>query len=321
MILSVAFILIGFFLLLKGGDYLVEGAVSIARIAKLSPMVIGLTVVGFGTSAPELLVSTEAALAGSPGIAIGNVVGSNIANIGMILGVTGLICLIPAKRETLFYDMPYLLMSVVLLVFAGMAGTIERWMGICLLALLMVYVTWEVYHSRKHPDPEAEASLAEFRQHGIWMALLICVLSGAALAYGADLLIRGASDVAMRLGEALGVGHGEMERIIGLTIVAVGTSLPELFASVMAARRGQTDMALGNIIGSVTFNILCVVGVAAAVCPIHDSDKGFLFDYMTMLGISFLLYFFMCTRRSLARWEGAILLLCYVAYLVKTCMV
>jgi len=320
MILSIAFIIIGFVLLLKGGDYLVEGAVSIARIARLSPMVIGLTVVGFGTSSPELLVSTEAALAGSPGIAIGNVVGSNIANIGMILGVTGLICYVPVKKSSLVVDLPFMLLAVVLLAFVGMSGTIYRWEGLIGLSFLIFYVVGQIYNSRKHPDTDAEASLAAFRQHGIWMALLICVLSGLALVYGADLLIKGASDVAMRLGEAMGVDHNEMERIIGLTIVAVGTSLPELFASVQAARRGQTDMALGNIIGSVTFNILCVVSVASIVCPIHHSDVGFAFDYASMCAVSLLLMLFLWTRRRLSRWEGAILLLFYVAYIGRTCL-
>ncbi len=319
MLLSIGFILLGFVLLMKGGDYLVEGSVSIARLARLSPMVIGLTVVGFGTSSPELLVSTEAALAGSPGIAIGNVVGSNIANIALILGVTGIICRIPVKKATFKVDLPFMMLSVVLMAVAGMMGTIRWWEGLIGLTLLAVYVVGQILHSRKNPDPDAEASLAEFRQHGIWMALFICLLSGAALVIGANLLVKGASDVAMRLGGAMGVDPKEMERIVGLTIVAVGTSLPELFASVQAARRGQTDMALGNIMGAVTFNIFCVISTAAIVCPIENTDVGFAFDYLAMLVVSLLLLFFLRTSYSLARWEGAILLLLYTGYITKTC--
>ena len=320
MLLYIAGIVLGFVLLLKGGDYLVEGAVSIARLARLSPMVIGLTVVGFGTSAPELLVSVQAALANSPGICIGNVVGSNIANIGMILGITGLICTIPAKHSTLCIDMPFMLLSVFLMVVVGLSGTIYRFEGLFFVALLMGFVAWQVKNSRKHPDPDAENSLSGFRQHNIWVAILIVLASCAALAIGAKMLIYGASGTARWIGEILDADPKEMERIIGLTIVAAGTSMPELFASVMAARRGQTDMAIGNIIGSITFNILSVVGLSAIICPIHNTDAGFISDYAVMAFISVLLYFFILTKNKLSRWEGLVLLLLYIAYLVWLCV-
>ncbi len=318
MLLDIVLVLIGFFLLLKGGGYLVEGAVSVARAAKLSPMVIGITIVGFGTSSPELLVSVAAALKHSPGIAIGNVVGSNIANIGMILGVVALICRIPVKKSSLHIDLPFMLLSVSLLAIAGSMGTIHRWEGFLAVLLLAGYCMWQVRNSRHHPDPSAEDSLSEFPQHRTWVALLLIVGSCLALSYGADLLIEGASGLAMGIGQAVGVPHFVMERIVGLTVVAVGTSLPELFASVVAARKGQTDMALGNIIGSVTFNVLSVLGIAAAICPIHHTDVGFAFDYLTMVVLSLLLFFFARLHHALVRWEGAILLAAYIAYIART---
>ncbi len=318
MILDIIFVIIGFYLLLKGGDYLVEGSVSIARIARLSPMVIGISIVGFGTSSPELLVSIEAAWQGSSGIAIGNVVGSNIANICMILGVVALVCRIPVKAKSLKVDLPFMLLSVVLFAVAGSFGTIQRWEGLLGVLLLVGYVAWKVRDSRHHPDAEAAESLSAFRQFRLGGALVVIVVSCVALWGGARLLIDGAKDIAMTLGTAMGASASEMERIIGLTIVAVGTSLPEFFASVIAARRGQTDMALGNIIGSVTFNILSVIGVASAISPIHATAGTFLVDYSVMTLSALVLYWFSHLHRALVRWEGLCLLAIYILYLAYT---
>jgi len=317
MVLNIALILLGFLLLIKGGDYLVDGAVAVAQKAKLSPMVIGLTVIGFGTSAPELLVSTQAALAGSPGIAIGNVVGSNIANIALILGITSLIIPIAIQKQTLKIDTPFMILSVLLYVLMGMSGTITRWEGLIGISMLISFVGWQVWTSRKQTkDAEPETP-----RYTLPVALIIVVLSIAALALGANLLIKGASDLAMLLGTMMGVEAKAMERIIGLTIVAVGTSFPELFASVQAARKGQTEMAIGNVVGSLTFNILCVVGIASAVCPIEGSNAGFLFDYITMAVLSVALWIFLLTNRTLERWEGAVLTLAYLAYVLRTVVV
>ncbi len=313
--IDTAFILAGFLLLIKGGDYLVLGAVNIARAVKLSPMVIGLTVVGFGTSMPELLVSCRAALAGSPGIAIGNVVGSNIANIGLIIGMSALILPLVIGKKSITTHLPIMLGSVVLLMIAGMAGEITRWMGFLFLFLLGVYVVTMVVDSRRHPDPNAEEQLAEYPEWKSLRAVVTTLLSFVALVVGANVLVGGATSWAMRLGEWMGVESSEMERIIGLTVVAVGTSLPELFASVMAARRGQSDIALGNIVGSVTFNVLAVIGMASAICPIAQSRLGFEFSYAVMVGISALLYLMCFTFRKVTHLEGFILLLAYAAYL------
>lgn len=319
MLLNIFYILLGFLLLVKGGDFLVDGAVAIAKKAKLSPMVIGLTVIGFGTSTPELLVSSQAALAGSSGIAIGNVVGSNIANIALILGFTSLVCPLPAKRSTLLTDMPFMLLSIVLFDLVAYPGTITRWEGIIGVLLLVGFVTWQIRRSRKQNKVEETAApVSEGKVMNVWLALLVCILSIGAMVYGSDRLIEGASGIAMDLGSQLGVDKETMERLIGLTIVAVGTSLPELFASVMAARKGERDMAVGNIIGSVTFNILSVVGISAAICPIPNAMTGFELNYILMTFLGFLLWLFLRTHRCIVRWEGAVLLCCYVLFLAST---
>lgn len=306
MILNILYILLGLALLVKGGDWLVDGASAIAQKAKLSPMVIGLTVVGFGTSMPELLVSTQAALVGNSGIAIGNVVGSNIANIALILGLTALIRPCPTDRKTVRIDAPFMVLSCLLLTAIGWTGTIGRIPGLIGVAMLVLFIAWQVSDSRKKSKDEAPVE----PKMRILYAIPLVLFSLGLLSYGADRLIAGASGIASDFGVS--------DRIIGLTIVAVGTSLPELFASITAARKGETDMAIGNVIGSVTFNILSVVGIAASICPIHNANDGFLFDYLLMSCLGLLLWLFLRTRYLLERYEGVILFCIYVAYIVRT---
>lgn len=309
MLINIAYILLGFLLLIKGGDYLVEGSVAIAQRAKLSKMVIGMTVIGFGTSMPELLVSAQSALVGNSGIAIGNVVGSNIANICLILGVSSVLVPIASSRTTLRIDHPFMMLSAILFVIIAMMGTIERWAGVIFVLMLIGFVWYQVVASRKAILEEQEDESAE-EPMALWKALIIVVASFGAMVFGADKLIEGASNIALDLGVS--------DRIIGLTIVAVGTSLPELFASVMASIKGESDMAIGNIIGSVTFNILSVIGFSAIICPIQDSNVGFGFDYLVMILSGIILWIFLRTHHKIVRWEGAILTLLYIAYMVKT---
>ena len=320
MLMDVLCILAGFVLLVKGGGFLVDGSVAIARRARLSPMVIGLTVMGFGTSAPELLVSAQAAWKGVSGIALGNVAGSNIANVGLILGVTAMMGGLPVGRKTLAVDVPFMVGAMGVMVgCAAWSGVIERWMGVVMLAALVVFVWWEIWRERRVGMDGAAGDLENGgKVDGVmplWKALGLVVVSLGAMVWGSDLLVDGASSVAMVLGEMLGVERVEMERIVGLTVVAAGTSLPELFASVMAARKGETAMAVGNIIGSVSFNILCVVGVSAMIAPIGGAWDGFVVDYGVMCGMGVLLWVFLWTRHELERWEGAVLLLGYVGYI------
>ena len=304
--LDILYIIIGFVLLIKGGDFLVEGAVSIAKRANLSPMVIGLTIVGFGTSSPELLVSIQAALSGSSGIAIGNVVGSNIANIALILGTAAIVKACTAKKMTLKVDMPFMLLVTALFVTIAMSGTISRLAGILGFLLLCSFIIWEIKtnQTEENNEDDNEPPMA------VWKAIIVIILSFAALVYGSDKLVEGASDIARMLGVS--------DRVIGLTIVAVGTSLPELFSSVAAARKGQTDMAIGNVVGSAIFNLLCVVGISAAISPIYNTNDGFLTDYICMVALSGLLWFFLSTKKTLERWEGIILVTIYVGYITYT---
>ncbi len=316
MILDIVYILLGLALLVKGGDYLVDGSVAIAKRAKLSEMVIGLTVVGFGTSMPELLVSAQSAWMGNSGIAIGNVVGSNISNIALILGVTSIVNVIPAQKITLKIDLPFMLLSLVLFVAIAMTGYVGRVAGVIGVLMLICFVSYQVRQSRK-----AEAALAkenleahdEAEPMALWKALLLVIVSFLAMVFGANILVEGASNIARLLGVT--------DRVIGLTIVAIGTSLPELFSSVMAAVKGKTDMAIGNIIGSVTFNILCVIGVSSIITPIMGTNIGFAFDYALMVILGVMLWLFLRTKHELERWEGVVLTIIFIAYLAKTVVV
>ena len=345
--MSYIFILLGILLLIKGGDYLIEGSVVIARRAKLSPMIIGLTVIGFGTSMPELCVSAQAAWTGSSGIALGNVAGSNISNIALILGVTALIHPIPAKPDILRRGMPVFVLALCIIIAVAINGTIERWMGMTMVGLLIIYLIVEIRRSRKieaaksktvstkvskdASSPAEEISIESTKDASspadvnvtdsvkdmpLWKALSVVILSLAAMVWGSDMLVSGASDIAHTIGDSMGVDPVAMERIIGLTIVAVGTSLPEFCASVIAARKGETDMAVGNIIGSGIFNIFCVVGVASSISPIHNSWHPFALDYIVQLGLCLLLWLFLRTNHLLQRWEGAIFTTIYVSYIL-----
>ena len=319
MILDIVYILLGLALLVKGGDYLVDGSVAIAKRAKLSEMVIGLTVVGFGTSMPELLVSAQSAWMGNSGIAIGNVVGSNISNIALILGLTSIVNVIPAQKITLRIDLPFMLLSFVLFVAIAMTGSVGRVAGVIGVLMLICFVSYQVRQSRKankakeaiaKENPEANEDAEPM---ALWKAILLVIVSFLAMVFGANILVEGASNIARLLGVT--------DRIIGLTIVAIGTSLPELFSSVMAAIKGKTDMAIGNIIGSGTFNILCVIGVSSIITPIMGTNIGFAFDYALMIFLGVLLWLFLRSKHLLERWEGFVLTAIYIAYLAKTIII
>lgn len=319
MILDIVYILLGLALLVKGGDYLVDGSVAIAKRAKLSEMVIGLTVVGFGTSMPELLVSAQSAWMGNSGIAIGNVVGSNISNIALILGLTSIVNVIPAQKITLKIDLPFMLLSFVLFVAIAMTGSVGRVAGVIGVLMLICFVSYQVRQSRKankakeaiaKENPEANKDAEPM---ALWKAILLVIVSFLAMVFGANILVEGASNIARLLGVT--------DRIIGLTIVAIGTSLPELFSSVMAAIKGKTDMAIGNIIGSGTFNILCVIGVSSIITPIMGTNIGFAFDYALMIFLGVLLWLFLRSKHLLERWEGFVLTAIYIAYLAKTIII
>lgn len=301
-------LLAGFVMLFFGGDWLVDGGVALARRFRISPLVIGMTIVAFGTSAPELLVSLISAIKGSAGIAIGNVVGSNIANIGLILGLTALICPIETDNSKVIrHGSIMIAASLLLMVFALKSG-INRIEGLMLFAGIILFTTISVRKGRTQPQ-EADIDSQEGKSMTVLAAIGLIVLSCAMLAFGADILVDGATTIA----SAIGVS----DKVIGLTIVALGTSLPELAASVAAAIKKEMDISIGNIIGSNIFNILCVLGVSTSIKPISLEFRDYANDFIWMLGFSVFIIIFTTMRKKkgrLGRTAGILFLLAYAVY-------
>ena len=302
MLVDFGLVALGLTGLIFGGDLLVRGAVALARAFGISPMVIGLTVVGFGTSLPELLTSLKAALAGSPGIAVGNVVGSNIANILLILGIAAVVQPIAVQRSVLMRDGPAMLIAALACAAVLVADLLTRGLGLAFLTGLALYLAIAVRASGDGMEDEAPAS-----ESGL-LASILGLAGGLALTLlGAQFLVTGAISLART--------SGVSETVIGLTVVAVGTSLPELATSVIAARKGQSDVALGNILGSNIFNVLGILGMTAVVTPIDVPPAILELDIWLMLGVSAALLVLARTGWRLTRAEGAGLVLAYAAYM------
>ncbi len=302
----------GLLLLLAGGDVFVRGAVAIARRFAVSPLLIGLTLVGFGTSLPELCASLEAARLGSPGIAIGNVIGSNIANILLILGLSALITPLAVAPGALRRDGPVLIATGVLTIGVCLIGRIDRWWGVLFLSLLLAYLIHAYLSERRHQNAlarlhAAEAAQVEPLSVAPWAMLALTFGGLAGIVFGADLLVEGA----ITLARAFDVS----ESVIGLTVVAVGTSLPELTTSLIAALRRHGDVAFGNVVGSNIFNLLGILGATAVFRPIPVPADIMQFDNWIMLAATALLVIFAATRSTVERWEGGVLLAGYLAYL------
>jgi cation:H+ antiporter len=303
---------IGLVLLLGGGEALVRGSVAAAMRLGLSPLVIGLTLVGFGTSAPELVASVQAALAGAPGIAIGNIVGSNIANILLILGISAVIAPVFTTKQAFQRDGTVLIGASLVLLAVILSGSVERWTGLVFLLLLAGYLGYTYVSERRAPDAAAEIYAAEATEvalpsASLTVALLLAVAGIASVVYGADLLV-GAAIVMAR-------DFGMSEAVIGLTLVAVGTSLPELATSIVAAFRRHGDVAFGNIVGSSIFNALGITGATALVMPIAVPDEIIRLDVWVMMATAVLLVVFAVTGWRVSRREGAVCLLAYAAYM------
>ena len=317
--LWIILIVIGLVLLVKGADFFVDGAAGIAGKCRISPLVIGLTVVAFGTSMPELAVSVTSAATNASDLSIGNVVGSNIANILLILGVSALICKLPVRRSSLVLDTPVLLLASVLLLGLGVWGkALEWWDGLIFLAVFSVYMFFLLRGARKGGQQEAEQEKTPKTRLGIWYSarkaqtwflILITLLGLGMVVGGGTLLVEGAKYIAREAGMS--------ERVIGLTVVAVGTSLPELVTSVVAAAKRQTDIAVGNIIGSNIFNILFIAGISSLVAPLEFRMTDNLIDALVALAAALLLYFLaMFDGHRLGRVAGVVFLLGYAAYYV-----
>jgi cation:H+ antiporter len=300
----------GFVLLLFGAEYLVRGAVSLARRLNVSPMLIGMTIVAYGTTAPELVVSLEAVLGGQPGISVGNVVGSNIANILLILGTSAFIFPIVIKPRALYRDSAVMLGSALLFVALALSGSILRWQGILMFAALIVFSAYAYFSESRRGASKSEADdLAEEFAEGpksAWLALLSIVGSVIAVLVGARLLVSGA----ITLAQYLGVG----EEVIGLTVVAVGTSLPELATAVVAAVRRHSAVAVGNVIGANIYNLLAIMGLVAAVKPIAVPPQILRFDLWFMLAVTVALLASLIFRGGVSRGMSIVFLAVFCGY-------
>jgi cation:H+ antiporter len=298
----------GLTLLFISGKFLVDSSVAISRRLRIPRMIIGLTVVAFGTSAPELLVSLQAAFSGYPEIAIGNVIGSNISNILLVLAITALIFPIPVPATSVKRDWPIMMGVSVLLFFFSMNGGISRMEGGIFVALLAGYILFSVLHSRGARPSEQEMEV-NTKLMPWWKAGIIFLLSCVGLAFGADLLVENVALIA----EEIGIS----KRVVSITMVAVGTSIPEVVTSVIAALRKETDISVGNIIGSNIMNILSVLGFTSLVSPINVSAEIAGFDIPWMLGVSLLLLLLMlpASRSRITRWEGSFMIVIYLLYI------
>ena len=308
-----AFLLVlGLVLLLCGAEFLVKGAAALATRIGVSPFLIGLTLVGFGTSSPELVASLEGAFQGYPGIAVGNVVGSNIANILLILGVSGLVYPMVCDRGALKRDGTMMLIAAAAMLAVCLLGVLSREAGFAFLAVLAIYLVYTYLADRKGKGGAGElhAAEAEFLKARSPMTLVIEIAMAAggliALVIGASLLV----DSSVKIAEGFGVS----DSVIGLTLVAVGTSLPELATSVLAAFRRKADIAIGNVIGSNIFNVLGIAGVVAAVKPIAVPADIASFDIWVMMAATVLFMIFAWSGARIGRVEAALLLVGYGAY-------
>lgn len=303
MLLDILLIIIGVALVLKGADFLTEGASALARRMHVPEIVIGLTIVAAGTSAPELFVSVVSALNGTPDLAVGNVVGSNTMNCMLIVGCAAMVAPMTISRSTVRKDIPFAVMASILLTCIALDNYLGRIDGIFLLLGFVVFMAYTLLQA-KNGQTESQT---EVRQLNPWLSLLFLVIGLAMLVAGSNVFVGSASSVAA----ALGISEG----VIGLTVVAGGTSLPELATSVVAARKGQSAIAIGNVIGSNVFNILLILGMTAVISPLQIEGITTI-DMAVMLISVILVWLFSFTRFTVERWEGALLVGGYLVYLV-----
>ena len=302
LIFQVVGLVVGFFMLVKGANWFVDGAGAVARHFGIPQMVIALTVVAMGTSAPEVAVSLSAAVRGNAGITIGSVVGSNILNILIILGVLGMAADLELAKSTIRAEIPIMLAVTAVLMLLGIDGAVGRWNGIVLLLLFAVYLGYLYRMAKKGREEPPEAFVDQPLKRCVAMTVIGLVL----IIWGSSITVDMATEVARRFGMS--------ERLIGLTIVSMGTSLPELFTSVNAALKGNADIAIGKIVGSNIFNILFIVGLSGLIVPVSFADM-FIMDTLVAMAAAVLLGGFCVKKGKLVTWHGAVMLFVYGLYL------
>lgn len=305
------FLILGIALLIAGGEILVKGAVNIAVRARISTLVVGMTIVSFGTSAPELVVSLKAALQGYPDISIGNVLGSNVANLALVLGLTALTSPIRVDRNSIRFDWPMMLLVTILLYLFMLDLELERWEGVLLFVILILFSLFLVFESRRYNQrSRVEDEVDETVVKGsVWRDAFYIILGSVGLSLGSDWLVDGATEVAKNLGVS--------DLLISSTIVAFGTSTPELITSITAAVRKETDISIGNLIGSNIFNIAAILGITAITIPVSINQAVLSIDFWWVAGITLLVFPFMLNNRKISRVEGGILFIFYLAFVIS----
>ena len=303
MLVSLILLLVGFVLLVRGADAFVDAAAGVARRFNIPAIIIGTTLVAIGTSAPEAAISIAAALKGSDGVSIGNVIGSNITNIFLILGITALIGALPIHKNTKKYELPFVgLVTLLLIGFGIWTGSVSRLAAFIFLALFVGFIIYTVIMARRSNEAQPE-----IKTFSLPMTIIMTIVGITAIIIGSNLTVDSAMDIATRLGVS--------DRVIGLTLVALGTSLPELAVCVAAALKREYDMAVGNIVGSNIFNILFVLGTAAAIHPL-PFNPAFIFDGAIAMLAVIMLMIFTARGSKLTRIGGIIFLVSYVAYVL-----
>lgn len=304
LLVQVLLLIVGFVMLVKGADWFVDGAAGLADRFGIPQLVIGLTIVAMGTSAPEAAVSITAALKGSAGIAVGNIVGSNILNVLIILGLTACVATLSVAKSTIRIEIPYMIaISLLLLLFGWTGNEITFWEGVGLWVAFLLYLGYLFRMAKKNKEtPPEEAS-----SRPLWMLLVLSIIGLALIVWGSDVTVDAAT--------ALARYFGMSERFIGLTIVALGTSLPELFSSLTAARKGNADIAIGNIVGSNIFNILFVLGTTALITPVPFAAR-FTVDTIVAVLVGVLLLVCVARSKKLTKPTGILMLAAYAAYFI-----
>lgn len=315
LLLQILILVIGLVLLVKGADWLVDGASGIAKFFGVSPMFVGLTIVAFGTSAPELAVSVSASMKGSAAIAISNIIGSNIANTALVIGLTSMIMPLAVQKNTIRKELPFnILISIVLFSMLMRDGLfrLDRFDGIVLLVFLVIFLEYTFIMAKNDRSIsvslEKEKKSSDKDKKKMMKNIFFTLVGLAMVVFGADLTVNSATKIALSLGIS--------EALVGLSMVAIGTSLPELVTSISAAMKKEIDIAVGNIVGSNIFNILLILGFSSTLNPIQVNVSTYWIDLTYLLALSVMLWVFSITKRKIERWEGMVFFASYIFYIV-----
>ncbi len=306
--LAILLLIVGMILLIKGADFFVEGASQVAKALKVPSLIIGLTLVSIGTSLPETSVSVASAISNNSDLSFGNVVGSNIFNVLVVIGLCSTILPMVVSKSIIKFDIPiYFAIMIIIAIFAyGISPfVLERWEAGILFAIFIGYLAFTIYRGIKHPDQDSEEN-AEYKRKPMWLNLILIVVGLVGIIFGGDLVVDNAAKLATKLGMS--------QLLVGLTIVAVGTSLPELVTSLVACKKGENDIAVGNAIGSCLFNIVGIISISGMIREINLTDNSYI-DFIVMAIAAILVFLFAFKTYRVNRWQGIVMVLLYVCYL------